>query len=355
MAKRKCQEEILQDLKSYGLDMLASQLQAEGGQAWVAQASLTVDYLGSLMIPDLQAFSDMVPTFSKAWWEKIAPQFGLEVDKDMTQLKLFTVSHTFLLPSFHWEVMKNSVWWLNIYQETGSHSREAARVRLMDVVSTWSFMVRDILTIFTSQWHVPICALFKGHVVDRAEHPMPETLETSGVWVEHKVYMIEGIILIVIELKLCFKDLGDHTVQLLLELACEYHHHLIPVWHWFLFLATYKVNTDKKNWQTTSCLCNVDWSAWLLYPSLQWLPYSLFIRTKSLSLHKCPCYVFLHGMINGSLTVTSVIKDCCWLSYVVTEILFSVILESYIQTLEVISMRLKSWGLDGDVSAVVML
>jgi hypothetical protein len=132
MEKRKDQEEILQ---KYGLETLASQLQADGGQAQVAQASLTVAHLGGLTISDLQAFSEMVPTFNKAQWEKIAPQFGLEVDKDMTQLKLFTVSHAFLPPSFHREVMKNAAWWLDVYQETESHSG-AARVRLMDAVST---------------------------------------------------------------------------------------------------------------------------------------------------------------------------------------------------------------------------
>jgi len=88
---------------------------------------------------------------------------------------------------------------------------------------------RDILTVFTSQWHVPVCALFKGRIVDRLEHPMPETPETSGGWVEHEVYMIEGIILIVIELKLRFKDLRDHAAQLLLELVCKYHRHLILI------------------------------------------------------------------------------------------------------------------------------
>jgi hypothetical protein len=90
-------------------------------------------------------------------------------------------------------------------------------------------MVRGILTIFTSQWHVPVCALFKGRIVDRPEHPMPGTPETSGGWVKHEVYMIEGTILIVIELELCLKNLRDHTAQLLLELVCEYHHHLIPI------------------------------------------------------------------------------------------------------------------------------
>ena len=134
MAKRKHQEDILQELESYGLDTLTSQLQTEGGRARVAKASLTVAYLGGLTIPDLQAYSQTVPSFSKARWENIAPQFGLAADKGMTQLELFTVPRASLPPSFHREVMKNSALWLDVYQETESHNQEAARVRLMDAV-----------------------------------------------------------------------------------------------------------------------------------------------------------------------------------------------------------------------------
>ena len=50
---------------------------------------------------------------------------------------------------------------------------------------------------------------------------MPETTETSGGEVEHQVYMIEGIILLVFELKLEFKNERDHIAQVLLDLACE--------------------------------------------------------------------------------------------------------------------------------------
>jgi hypothetical protein len=50
---------------------------------------------------------------------------------------------------------------------------------------------------------------------------MPDTPETSGGTIEHKVYMMEGIILIVIELKLYLKDLRDHFAQVMLELGCE--------------------------------------------------------------------------------------------------------------------------------------
>jgi len=68
---------------------------------------------------------------------------------------------------------------------------------------------------------------------------------------------------------------------------------------------------------------------------------------------KRPRSAFLHGMMNGSLTVTFVIKDCVNCG-IVTEILFSVILEGYIQTLEAVSTRSDSRGFSGDVCAVVL-
>ena len=71
---------------------------------------------------------------------------------------------------------------------------------------------------------------------------MPQTPETSGSWVEHEVHMIERIILIVIELKLRSKDLGNHTTQLLLELV----------------FSRIETQCRRRIQQTTSRLCNVD-------------------------------------------------------------------------------------------------
>lgn len=50
---------------------------------------------------------------------------------------------------------------------------------------------------------------------------MPGTPETSGGEVVHEVYMLQGILLLVIELKLAFKTELDSVAQVLLELACE--------------------------------------------------------------------------------------------------------------------------------------
>jgi hypothetical protein len=70
------------------------------------------------------------------------------------------------------------------------------------------------------QWYVPVCALFKGRVVDLPEATMPETPEASGGKVEHKICMAEGIIVVVVELKPESKNERDHAAQVLLGLAC---------------------------------------------------------------------------------------------------------------------------------------
>ena len=46
------------------------------------------------------------------------------------------------------------------------------------------------------------------------------TSETSGGEVEHEVYMLQSIILLVVELKLALKDEMDHVAQVLLDLVC---------------------------------------------------------------------------------------------------------------------------------------
>jgi len=65
------------------------------------------------------------------------------------------------------------------------------------------------------QWHVPVCALFKGRLVDTPESPMPRTEHSSGGEVEHEVSMAEGILLDVTELKFYLKSERDH-------LECKY-------------------------------------------------------------------------------------------------------------------------------------
>jgi hypothetical protein len=122
------------ELASYDIENLINTLSADGGQDLVAKALVRMSNLAGLTISDLQKVSEAVPPFAKARWDKVAPRFGLDVSQGIHQLDHFSVPKVSLPPSFHREVMRNSAQWLDVYQETGSHSREFARVRLMDAV-----------------------------------------------------------------------------------------------------------------------------------------------------------------------------------------------------------------------------
>jgi hypothetical protein len=140
MAKRKREPVALPELDSLELDEFTRKLKEDGGRDLVAKVALAIAHLGGLTATDLQTFSETVPAFSKARWDKVAPKFGLDISRDIYQLETFSVPCLSLPPSFHREVMRNSAQWLDVYQEAGSHSREAARVRLMDAVCCMRFL-----------------------------------------------------------------------------------------------------------------------------------------------------------------------------------------------------------------------
>jgi len=180
------------DLLQSNLEDLLHNLRQQGGVDLAATAILDLARRAGLTLTELKRHKAAAPSFSTASWE------------DVHQLRTFSFPVATLPPSFHRKVMEASAQRLDVYQERGAHGREAARARLMDA------------------WHVPVCAPFKGRLVDKPKSSMPETLETSGGEVEHEVYMIEGIILLVFELKLEFKNNKDHIAQVLLELVSAY-------------------------------------------------------------------------------------------------------------------------------------
>ncbi|KAF5386868.1 hypothetical protein D9615_002081 [Tricholomella constricta] len=297
MSKRKHEEDTLPlpELTSYNFDQLVAKLKVDGGRDLVAKALVSISTLAGLTDADIKKVSETVPAFAEATWDKVARDFGLDIDKDIYQLNGFNVPLVSLPPSFHKEVMRNAAQWLDVYQDRSCHSREAARVRLMDA------------------WHVPVCALFRGRVVDRPEHPMPVTLNTSGGSIEHEVYMLEGIILIVIELKLYFKNLFDHFAQVMLELdsafklnATKEFNNQPPV---------YAVLTDLRDFY----FLRYDGSSFALYNH----DISILLRSRA---------TFLDGMRS------------------VTDHLFSIILDGYISNITVIQSRSSLRGSQGDVS-----
>jgi hypothetical protein len=86
-----------------------------------------------LTLQDLEALTEKLPAFASAEWEKVALTFGLDPTVDKYQLPPFSIPHAYLPPSFHRRVIKDSIQWLDVYQER-FQKREAARVRLMDAV-----------------------------------------------------------------------------------------------------------------------------------------------------------------------------------------------------------------------------
>jgi hypothetical protein len=104
----------------------------------------------SLTLQDLKALTDKLPAFASADWEKVALTFGLDPTVDKYQLPPFSIPHAYLPPSFHRRVMKDSMQWLDVYQERGSQKREAARVRLMDAVRfTHCFLFYELTVSFS--------------------------------------------------------------------------------------------------------------------------------------------------------------------------------------------------------------
>ena len=71
----------------------------------------------------------------------------------------------------------------------------------------------------------PICSLFNGRLVDKTESPMPETRESLIGKIEHKVFMFDNLILLVVEMKHSdsesFMTPQDSFAQVFLELLCE--------------------------------------------------------------------------------------------------------------------------------------
>jgi len=80
------------------------------------------------------------PSLCASKWETVAPALGLRADLDIAQLDSFTIPIAILPPSFHRDLMKNALQWMDVYQEPASHKRKQARVPLLDAVRMSNFL-----------------------------------------------------------------------------------------------------------------------------------------------------------------------------------------------------------------------
>jgi hypothetical protein len=219
MSKRKQQSD---DNLEAILDPVMALLQPlfdEGGNDLLGRGILHIVHNSGMTLASLRKLEKKSPSFSAAKWESIVPSFGLSGDHGMSQLEIFTIPQAILPPSFHRELMKNSSRWLDVYREPENHEREEARVRVLEAVR--SLTSSYVSTSNSSQWYVPVCSLFSGHLVDKPENPMPSTPETPGGEVEHEVFLFNNLILFIIEMKFATEDERDYYAQVLLELVCK--------------------------------------------------------------------------------------------------------------------------------------
>lgn len=111
-----------------------------GGDDLAGLAILHLSQEARMTIADLQKLKASSPSFCAAKWETVAPALGLRADVDIAQLDPFTVPIAMLPPSFHRDLMKNALRWMDVYQEPPSHKREETRVRLLEGVRTSNFL-----------------------------------------------------------------------------------------------------------------------------------------------------------------------------------------------------------------------
>jgi len=140
MGKRKYQPDDRLEAYTERLKKLYDELFDDGGVALAGLAILHLSQEARMTIADLQKLKASSPSFCAAKWETVAPALGLRADLDIGQLVPFTVPIVILPPSFHRDLMKNALQWMDVYQEPPSHKREESRVRLLEAVRMSNFL-----------------------------------------------------------------------------------------------------------------------------------------------------------------------------------------------------------------------
>jgi hypothetical protein len=140
MSKRKYQPDDRLEAYTERLRELYDELFNDGGKDLAGLAILHLSQEASMTIADLQELKASGPSFSAAKWETVAPALGLRDDVGFDQMDRFTVPIAILPPSFHRDLMKNALRWMDVYQEPRSLNRDAARARLLEAVRMSNFL-----------------------------------------------------------------------------------------------------------------------------------------------------------------------------------------------------------------------
>jgi hypothetical protein len=127
-----------------------------------------------------------LPSFSGAKWEDLSGKYNLP-EKRFTseELPVVHVTPCYLPLSMHIELFEAHWRAADVYRDKEQQTREAARVRLLEMVRPVS--LRSLLLTEGRQYLLPLLALFRGRIIDKPEDNIVESDVSTGGEVEHKV------------------------------------------------------------------------------------------------------------------------------------------------------------------------
>jgi hypothetical protein len=212
-----------QDLSDYESNMTSLHDSfLTGNKEQATKAFLYLMAASKVTITSLKASQDTLPSFSSATWGNVCNTFNLNPLLGIDQLDQFKIPDLVLPPSVHKRVLMAAARAMDVYREPSSQENEAARVRLFEAVSGGVILLIRLTE--SLQWHVPLCQLFHGRIIDKPEGRLPATEFSSGGQIEHELFALDlGVILLVFELKYGFQGAAsrDPTAQAFLEMQCE--------------------------------------------------------------------------------------------------------------------------------------
>ncbi|KIM72234.1 hypothetical protein PILCRDRAFT_804089 [Piloderma croceum F 1598] len=155
---------------------------------------------GKIKTAAIRKARSSLPSFSGPRLTDFAGRFGLPNSLENTEFEPVVTPVYNLPPSVH-EIMFEAAWHtLDVYQEKHKHMGEVTMVRILD-----PYIVR-------------IIGLFQGRIIDKPEHAMLETEYSIGDEVEHKIFMIGGILFFIGKFKrdvLLEENMAQLFVQIL--------------------------------------------------------------------------------------------------------------------------------------------
>ncbi|KAF9513325.1 hypothetical protein BS47DRAFT_1393420 [Hydnum rufescens UP504] len=179
------------------LEELRQLLSNKGGNDLVGRVILQIVEDSGMTLESLERMWTRSLLFSDTKWETVAPSLGLRGDLGISQLELFTIPPATPPPSFHRELAKNALRWMDVYREPWNQNQGEAQ----------------------AHWYILVFSLFNGRLVDLLEKPMPLAPETSSGEVKHKVFLSGNLVLFIIRRKFGPWYPGEFYAQALLELV----------------------------------------------------------------------------------------------------------------------------------------